>query len=608
MVPLMFEKNQIKDSIKKGISWRYSTTLIKFMPRKVAFTLLLMVLISLTEGISLLLLVPLLQLVGLNVEQGSIGQIASIISSIFAILKFQPTLVSVLAIYVLIICFGAYLNRLQTIKASDIEFEFASYLRKSLYNAITNSKWLFLSKMKYSNLAHALTNEIERISIGTSQYLSLLASVMILIVYVLFALKLAGFLAGIIFVIGVFMLLSLRRKTIKSRSSGEEITTTTRELYSLVMQMLEGMKTIKSFNVNDKNVKIFSNQTNKVTANYIDTVKSYADAKFLFDVGTVIILSIMVIILLEVIKLPTASLLLLIYLFVRMIPQFSSLQNSYQYYITMLPAFSNVMDLKKICIENKEDKEKTVEDEIEFKTSIDLEDVTFAYDNKDMFKIKDVDLKIRYGCTTAIVGSSGSGKSTIADLVMGLIQPDNGKIKVDNVSITGDFTNKIGYVAQETFLFNETVRNNLILAMPNAKDEDIWDVLKRAQADKFVSKLPESLDTVVGDRGIRLSGGERQRLALARALLRKPVLLILDEATSNIDYENEKKILNAIEDLHGEMTILTIAHRLSTIINADYIYLIENGRVIESGTWNELISEKNGKFKDLYDVQGMNNN
>lgn len=598
MVPLMFEKNQIKDSIKKGISWKYSTTLIKLMPRKVAFTLLLMVLISLTEGISLLLLVPLLQLVGLNVEQGSIGQIASIISSIFAMLKFQPTLVSVLAIYVIIICFGAYLNRLQTIKASDIEFEFASYLRKSLYNAITNSKWLFLSKMKYSNLAHALTNEIERISIGTSQYLSLLASVMILIVYVLFALKLAGFLAGIIFVIGVFMLLSLRRKTIKSQSSGEEITTTTRELYSLVMQMLEGMKTIKSFNVNDKNVKIFSNQTNKVTTNYIDTVKSYADAKFLFDVGTVIILSIMVIVLLEVIKLPTASLLLLIYLFVRMIPQFSSLQHSYQYYITMLPAFSNVMNLKKICIENKEDKE-TVEDEIEFKTSIDLEDVTFAYDTKDMFKIKDLDLKIRYGCTTAIVGSSGSGKSTIADLVMGLIQPDNGKIKVDNVSITEDFTNKIGYVAQETFLFNETVRNNLILAMPNAKDEEIWDVLKRAQADKFVSKLPESLDTVVGDRGIRLSGGERQRLALARALLSKPVLLILDEATSNIDYENEKKILDAIHDLHGEMTILTIAHRLSTIKNADYIYLIENGIVIESGTWNELLKNNGELFKAI---------
>ena len=164
---------------------------------------------------------------------------------------------------------------------------------------------------------------------------------------------------------------------------------------------------------------------------------------------------------------------------------------------------------------------------------------------------------------------------------------------------------QIGYVAQETFLFNETIKFNLLLSQPNANEEDIIEALKLASAYEFVSKLPEGIDTFIGDRGVKLSGGERQRLALARALLRKPSLLILDEATSNLDSENEKKILKAIDDLHGEITILIIAHRLSTIKNADYIYLIDDGQILESGTWNELLNKEKGWFKDICEAQGI---
>ena len=210
--------------------------------------------------------------------------------------------------------------------------------------------------------------------------------------------------------------------------------------------------------------------------------------------------------------------------------------------------------------------------------------------------MKNLNLQIPAGKTTAIAGPSGAGKSTVADLVMGFIQPDEGEINVDGVSVSNNFIgswrSQIGYVAQETFLFNETIRFNLLLAQPKANEKDIIDALKLAAAYEFVSKLPEGLDTFIGDRGVKLSGGERQRLALARALLRKPSLLILDEATSNLDSENEKRILKAIDDLHGEITILIIAHRLSTIKNADCIYLIDEGKILESGTWDELLKKR----------------
>ncbi|MBI4813224.1 MAG: ABC transporter ATP-binding protein, partial [Methanobacterium sp.] len=551
--------------------------------------------------------------VGLDVGQGSLGQLAGLASSFFTALGLQPTLIMVLVIYVLVISLSAFLTRYQTIKTSQIQYEFAAHLRKRLYNAIINSSWLFFSRMKSSNFAHALTNEIDRISTGTGQFLTFIASIMILVVYIVFALELAGLLTGVIFAVGIAILLILRRRASRSRSRGEEITTTTRDLYYSIMQHLDGMKTIKSFGMQEENIHLFSEQANQVAGNYLETIKSYADVKLLFDVGTVIVLAIMVLVLIQVIKLPTASLFLLIYLFVRMIPQFSTIQRAYQYFTNMLPAFRNVMDLEDQCLKNTETAESVdtnIDETIELKNEICLENITFAYMDEYDFTIKDMNLKIPAGKTTAIAGPSGAGKSTVADLVMGLVKPDKGKVTVDGMNVSdktiNTWRNRIGYVAQETFLFNETIRFNLLLASPDAGEDELNGALKLAAAYYFVIKLPEGLDTVIGDMGVRLSGGERQRLALARALLRKPSLLIMDEATSNLDSENEKKILNAIDDLHGEITILMIAHRLSTIKNADYIYLVDGGKIMESGTWDELLKKEKGWFWDICEAQGVN--
>src|SRR6185503_11843430 len=183
------------------------------------------------------------------------------------------------------------------------------------------------------------------------------------------------------------------------------------------------------------------------------------------------------------------------------------------------------------------------------------------------------------------------------------IAPDRGRVLVDDMPLTAErmrgWRDRIGYVAQDTFLFHDTILANLLWACPNASKEEMLLALRLAAADGFVSALPRGIETVVGDRGVRLSGGERQRLALARALLRKPSLLILDEATSALDSENERRIQSAIEELHGDMTILIITHRLSTIRGADTIYLVENGSVAEFGTWDELLAKENGRLRIL---------
>ncbi|NYB52809.1 MAG: ABC transporter ATP-binding protein [Methanobacteriaceae archaeon] len=608
----------IKKYFNNSLLGQYTQNLTRLMPRKMALALTLMVVISFNEAASLLILIPLLQLVGLDVGQESLGQITGWVSVFIKSLGLEPTLFLVLGLYVGIVSLGALLSRWQTLASYEIEYKFAAHLRKRLYEAITRSNWLFFTRVKSSDFAHALTNEIERISTGTYMFLNLIASTMVLVVYIVFSLKLAGVFTGVIFMVGVVILLLLRRRVRRSQFSGEEITNTTRDIYSSVMQHLDGMKTIKSFNLEEENVKIFSQQADDVAQRYLNTIRSYADVKLLFDIGTVVVLAVMVLFLIQVVQIPTASLLLLIYIFVRMIPRFSTIQNSYQYFITMLPAFSNVMELEGECLENadlKEDMRRRELGEEVLGTAksgdgegVELVDVSFTYHDEHHFSIKDLNLRIPAGRTTAIVGPSGAGKSTIADLVMGLIQPDTGEIRFNGQPISASqdsWSGRIAYVAQDTFLFNETVRFNLLIARPDASQEEVGGCLKLAAAHKFVSRLPDGLDTLIGDRGVRLSGGERQRLALARALLRKPSLLILDEATSNLDSENEKKILKSIDKLHGEITILMIAHRLSTIKNADYIYLLDGGEVVESGTWDELLENKEGKFWKVCEVQGI---
>ena len=206
---------------------------------------------------------------------------------------------------------------------------------------------------------------------------------------------------------------------------------------------------------------------------------------------------------------------------------------------------------------------------------------------------------------SAIVGPSGSGKTTVVDLLLGLYQQDDGSILVNGIDLEqydlDSFRSRVGYVPQEPQLFNATVRENLLWASPECDEAGMWKACKLANAEQFVRDMPKGLDTIVGDKGARLSGGQRQRLALARAIIREPDLLILDEATSSLDSESEKLIQASVETLTNDnnMIIIVIAHRLSTIRTADRIYLLESGIVVEEGTYSNLLESKESKLSQL---------
>ena len=209
---------------------------------------------------------------------------------------------------------------------------------------------------------------------------------------------------------------------------------------------------------------------------------------------------------------------------------------------------------------------------------------------------------------TAVCGPSGAGKSTLADLLLGLLQPSTGRILVDGEPIAGQrlhaWRQAVGYVPQETFLFHDTIRANLVMARPGAAEAELRTALRGAAAEELVDRLPKGLETVLGDRGVRLSGGERQRLALARALLRQPSILVLDEATSSLDNEIERLIQHALGCLHGQMAIVIIAHRMSTVRIADQIIVLKQGKVAEVGSWEDLSRRGMGVFSQLVAAGG----
>ena len=234
----------------------------------------------------------------------------------------------------------------------------------------------------------------------------------------------------------------------------------------------------------------------------------------------------------------------------------------------------------------------TDEDEkLDVKESIEMKDITYAYRNTERLIFDHADLKIPVGASVGIVGTSGAGKSTVVDILLGLLEPSTGHIYADSVDVKepGNYRKwlkNIGYIPQMIFMLDDTIRKNVAFGVPEDKiDEDrLWEVLKEAQLDEFIKTLPEGLETGIGERGIRLSGGQRQRIGIARALYNDPEVLILDEATSALDNDTEAAIMESINRLHGRKTLIIIAHRLQTIEKCDIVYRVEDGRAkIERG-------------------------
>jgi len=289
------------------------------------------------------------------------------------------------------------------------------------------------------------------------------------------------------------------------------------------------------------------------------------------------------------------------YSFLRIMPSLNQLSTNWMQLMGVLPNLETLYSILTSNTQKIQDGQKEVTN---FKESIRFDNVTFFYPGREHV-LRDFTVEFKKGRQTAIVGPSGAGKTTIVDLIIRLFDPTQGKILVDGVDLKElkiqSWLKKIGYVSQDTFIFNATLAENIAFGF-EASREDIIQAAREANAHEFIMQFPQAYDTVVGDRGMKLSGGQRQRIAIARALIRKPEILILDEATSSLDTVSEAIVQEAINNATKNHTVIMIAHRLSTVKNAGKIFVLDQGKIVESGTHEELLV-LNGKYRQYHAAQ-----
>ena len=479
--------------------------------------------------------------------------------------------------------------------------------RNEIYNKIVKLSMSYYSEKKKGDIVARISSDVLEIDNSFLSIFELIIKEPLMILFTLISMyiispELTGFVIIFIPISAIFISVvgkSLKRQSMKvQKEQGLFI--------SLVDETLNGLKIVKIFNAENAFSKKFSESTNRLYrfSNTVINKKNLAGplSEFLGICSITIILWYGGMMVLKENSLDASTFLVYLGLAYNILTPAKSLSKA-SYKIRKAYGAAErvfqVLDDNRFIKSNGDD--ASLED---FSTSIDFNNVSFRYDNEDV--IKNLSLIIKKGETVALVGQSGSGKSTIANLISRFYDTSEGEIRIDGENIKEvnlkSLRKLIGLVTQDSILFNDSIKNNLLIGKENATDQEIIQALKIANAWEFVKELPKTIENNIGDSGNKLSGGQKQRLSIARAVLKNPPIMILDEATSALDSESENLVQIALDNVMKNKTSLVIAHRLSTIQKADNILVLDKGKIIESGKHKDLM-DKGGIYTNLVRMQ-----
>jgi len=575
-----------------------------FSGRVLYMNLFAMIVISLLEGIGILLLIPMISISGIAAMDSTEVPFSQWLEPFYKI-PASIGLPVILGIYVVLVISQALFQKNISIRNASIQHGFFRHLRLETYGSILQAKWDFFLKRRKSDLIHLLTAELARVSAGTNSFLQFIAFLIFTAVQLGLAFWLSPPITAFVLTSGLALIFLSRSFLARSQKLGNMTIELGQAYLAGITDQINGIKDIKSNRLEGARMNWYSALTRRMQHEQVEYTRLRASSSIYYKIASALLIALFIFISVTLFRAQHEQLLLIVVIFTRLWPRFSGIQSSMEQIAATMPTFKALYELHEQCEEGREFIEGSDRDtkvrRIDIKRGVRLEDIYFGYHAGDSaYALKGVSLYIPSNCTTAIVGHSGAGKSTLVDIIMGLLKPERGRVMIDDNLLTDNtivsLRESLGYVPQDSFLFNTSIRENLLLVKPDATEDEMWEALQFSSADEFVRKLSEGLDTIIGDRGVRLSGGERQRIVLARAILRKPSILILDEATSALDNENEAKIREALERIKGTMTIIVIAHRLSTIQDADQVIVMEKGTIIQVGQYDQLAKEKRGVF------------
>ena len=551
---------------------------------------------GLTEGLSLVILIPLVAIA--MPGGGSVLSDLPLVGETLA--RWSPDLVTLLMIFIALVVAQALLSRAKALFNQRTIQDVSAQLRTRLFESISYARWEALHNRRSSDLNHALTHDIDNVMGSIGSVLAIVQACLMLAIYLVLALLISWPMALFAFVTGGALFLALYPLRRRANRHGKRLIAMYQDQNATVLEFIGSIRLAKLFAAEDRQVREYSGNVGRIRGAVLDFAALSTWGGVFFQIGAALVAALFVYLAIEVFALDFARLATLLVAFARIAPRFSAIQENVQTFLTEAPAFANYRRNADHFEAHREEPALSGATAPSLRESIGLSGVGMTYSGAETPSLRDVTLEIPKGQIVAMIGPSGSGKSTLADIMAGLFAPTAGIMTIDGVAI--DAANRrawrstVASVPQESQLLHTTLASNLRLGNAHATDVEIWDALERANIAELVRALPDGLETVAGDRGTRFSGGERQRFALARALLRKPQLLILDEATSALDWENQRMIVAAITALRGELTILTIAHRPSLVSFADHVVALENGRIVEQGSYEDLAARDESKI------------
>ena len=566
-------------------------------------TLAITVVAGMCEGLGLALFVPLLDILG--EDGGKQGWGFRLLSDGFTAVGLPINLYTMLAL-ILVLMVGSFtVTFAKDRMLAHAKYRHMEVLRNAVVDSLFLSRWSYLSRQASGEVINQAVTECFRGASGlTNQVMAVATAIQVVALAVVSSL-LAWELLALCAMLAAVMALIVLPLHRRARAHGDSTSVANRNYSFHVIDHLRGARLIRVTGAEERELGRLARFNRTLIGVLRSAEVLVAFTYFVNQALPAVVLCGIIVVSYTVLDIPTSVLLTFLLIMLRLAPKLVQFQQYYQTY-TVYAAALPVVD--KAITEARASAEERGGGGTPFHTleqRLRLDDVSFRYDAEGTEAVHRLSLTIPRNGIVGIVGESGAGKTTLIDLIAGLQMPDAGAVLVDGTDLRQmdllTWRRRIGYVTQDVVVFNDTLRNNLLFSRPDAVDADIEAALATAQLADLAPALPQGLDTVLGEGGVRLSGGQKQRLALARALIGQPQLLLLDEATSSLDNESERRIQKAIDSIASKLTIVIVAHRLSTVRKANTIHVLEKGRIVESGTFDALLA-RNGRFAELHNA------
>jgi len=575
---------------------------VKF-PALLAGNVCLIVLAGLLDAVSVFSLAPLVDFILHSGLEGASALTQKVIG-VFQLVGLPTTLVSVVAIFMLLNFLKSGAQVLVQYMIVKTKYAVLGDLIMGTFDDFLNASWRFFTTKKQGFLLNTFIREIAVVGNAFGAMVRFFACLLELIIYLGVPFYISWQVTSVSLISALFFAVPFLLLGPLSYRLGKANTSTANHFSTCIQETISSAKLTLGFN---NGVRAYRDMNQAFEAQRRTAVKTSVLSQSIPLFYAPLGLSVLVIAMFTArgFNVPIAETAVLLYSLLKIVPTIGRLASEKNSIDNFFPSYEQVQALRR---DARQLRQPTGKKSFEgFRREISFNKVMFAFAGYPPV-LSDINIRIRKGKMTALVGASGAGKSTLIDLLMGFHTPSSGVIMLDEFHLSAfdirSYRQRIGYVPQECLLFNTTIIDNLRWAREDASDEDIQKACEQANAASFINELRDGFQTIVGDRGVRLSGGQVQRIALARAILRKPELLILDEATSALDTRSERLIQQAIEEIAKTTTVVIIAHRLSTIMNADHIYVLEGGRIIEEGSYLEL-TRASGPFKSMVEIQRL---